>query len=88
MNSGMKNWSLITHNIFLFFHTIQDWKKFVNVDGLHLAKLGGDLLYRLLVEKLSPLTAGCKEMFPNWSEVDTVEPSASLKNWSAKVRQL
>ena len=59
----------------------------MNVDGLHLAKHGGELLYKLLVEKLSPLTAGCKEMFPNWSEVDTKKPSASLRNWSPEVRQ-
>ena len=80
MNSGMKNCSLITHIIFLFFHAIQDWKKFVNVDGLHLAKRGGELLHKLLVEKLSALTAGCKEMFPNWSEVDIEKPSANLRN--------
>ena len=85
MNSGMKNWSLITHNIFLFFHTIQDWKKFVNVDGLHLAKHGGELLYKLLVERLSPLTENCRELFPDWLEVDNDNPSANLKNWSPKV---
>ena len=88
MNSGMKNWSLITHYIFPYFHTIQDWKKFVDVDGLHLAKQGGDLLYKLLVEKLSPLTENCRELFPDWFEVDNDNPSANLKNWSPKARQL
>jgi len=62
-----------------------DWKKYVNVDGLHLAKQGGELLCRLLVEKLSPLTAErCGELFPDWSEVDEKNPAALLHNWSPK----
>ena len=60
----------------------------MNVDGLHLAKQGGELLYKLLVEKLSPLTENCRELFPDWLEVDTEKPFASLRNWSPEVRQL
>ena len=57
----------------------------MNADGLHLAKQGGVLLYKLLVEKLSPLTENSRELFPDWLEVDNNNPSANLKNWSPKV---
>ena len=57
----------------------------MDVDGLHLAKQGGELLHRLLVEKVSPLTENRRELFPDWLEVDNDNPTANLKNWSPKV---
>ena len=52
------------------YYYLQDWKKYVNVDGLHLAKAGSQLLARLLILKLESITQKCKQIFPGYQEVD------------------
>lgn len=58
---------------------LQDWKKYVNDDGLHLAKEGAQLVAERLIPKLEKITANCTEIFPDWSTVDNDNPSASFK---------
>ncbi|KAF6038639.1 IAH1 [Bugula neritina] len=58
----------------------EDWKKYVNVDGLHLATEGGNLLAQLLLTKLDQICSDCCTKFPEWSSVNKDDPAESFQN--------
>ena len=72
-------WKLLKYEKHLFF--LQNWKEYVNEDGLHLAKAGGELLASQLIPRLEILTPHCAEIFPNWSEVDNDDHLRFFKSY-------